>query len=113
MVISYPEVAFHMRVALAPQQCVLQVVDAANAAQQCTQEMQAECAALQEENQHLQAVVRNLEVQVSELQADAETRGSALESLEQTLGKIERSVETGRDRSPITGTCVMLPIYAA
>ncbi|KAL0020086.1 hypothetical protein WJX79_009298 [Trebouxia sp. C0005] len=80
-----------------------QVVDAANAAHDRSQEMEAECHALQQQNQRLQSVVRSLEVQVSELQADAETRGSALESLEQTLGKIERSADSGRDRSPLTG----------
>ena len=80
------------------------MVDAANAAHDRSQEMEAECHALQEENRRLQSVVQSLEVQVSELQADAETRGSALESLEQTLGKIERSADSGRDRSPLTGT---------
>ncbi|DBB14510.1 TPA: hypothetical protein ACH3X3_004792 [Trebouxia sp. C0006] len=80
-----------------------QVVNAANAAHDRSQEMEAECHTLQEENQRLQSVVRSLEVQVSELQADAETRGSALDSLEQTLGKIERSADSGRDRSPLTG----------
>lgn len=86
---------------------ILQVVDTANAAHQGTQEMESECTALQAENQQLQSVVRSLEVQVSELQADVETRGSALESLEGTLSKIERSVDSGRDRSPLTGSlCV-------
>ncbi|DBA92530.1 TPA: hypothetical protein ACH3X1_002761 [Trebouxia sp. C0004] len=79
-----------------------QVVDAANAAHDRSQEMEADCHALQEVNRRLQSAVRSLEVQVSELQADAETRGSALESLEQTLGKIERSADSGRDRSPLT-----------
>ncbi len=65
--------------------------------------MEEECRASQQENQRLQSVVRSLEVEVSELRADAETRGSALESLEQTLGKIERSADSGRDRSPLTG----------
>lgn len=80
-----------------------QVVDAANAAHERSQGMEEECHALHEENQRLQSVVRRLEVEVSELQADVETRGSALESLEQTLGKIERSGGSGRDRSPLTG----------
>ncbi|KAL3148684.1 hypothetical protein ABBQ38_014099 [Trebouxia sp. C0009 RCD-2024] len=78
-----------------------QVVDTANAVQQNTQEMEAECSALQAENTHLQSVVTRLEVQVNELQADVETRSSALESLEGTLTKIERSVDSGRDRSPL------------
>lgn len=65
--------------------------------------MEAECSALHAENTHLQSVVSSLEVQVSELQADVETRSSALESLEGTLTKIERSVDSGRDRSPLTG----------
>lgn len=81
----------------------MQVVDTANAAQQGTQETESECCALQAENEQLGSVVRTLEVQVCELQADVETRGSALESLEGTLSKIERSMESGRDRSPIGG----------
>ena len=83
---------------------MLQVVDAANSAQLRTQEMEAACSALQAENQQLQAVLRSLEVKVSELQADVETRGSALESLEETLSKIERSADSGRDRSPLKGS---------
>ena len=82
----------------------MQVVDTANAAQQGLQELVSECSALQAQNGQLHSVVRSLEVQVSELQADVETRGSALDGLESTLSKIERSVDTGRDRSPCTGT---------
>lgn len=85
-----------------------QVVDTANAVQQNTQEMEAECSALQAENTHLQSVVTRLEVQVNELQADVETRSSALESLEGTLTKIERSVDSGRDRSPLAGDIFFL-----
>ena len=85
------------------------MVDAANAAQERCQELAAECAALQQENRGLQAGVRSLEGQVTELQADAETRGSALESLEHTLGKIERCADTARDRSPLTGWHTVVP----
>ena len=69
--------------------------------------MEGECSALQAENAHLQSVMTRLEVQVSELQADVETRSSALESLEGTLSKIERSVDNGRDRSPLAGDSLL------
>ena len=81
----------------------LQVIDAANAANEAVCEMEAESNGLQQENHRLQSAVRQLEVQVSELKAETETQGSALDSLEQILGRIERSAESSRDRSPLTG----------
>lgn len=57
--------------------------------------MEAECSGLNQENERLRGKVQQLEVEASELKADAETRDSALESLQETLGKIERSAAPG------------------
>lgn len=68
--------------------------------------MDTECSRLHQQNERLQSVVQQLEVEVTELKADAEIRDNALESLQEAMGKIERSADFGHARatSPLSGT---------
>ena len=87
-------------------------MDAANAAQDSIQHMEATCSNLHQQNEHLRSVMQRLEVELTELKADAETRDSALESLQEAMGKIERSCDAGHARtaSPLSGRNTVLPV---
>lgn len=76
------------------------------------QHLEAVCSTLHQENEHLRSVVQRLEVELTELKADAETRDSALESLQEAMGKIERSCDAGHARtvSPLSGRNAVLSV---
>ncbi|KAK9818004.1 hypothetical protein WJX72_005629 [[Myrmecia] bisecta] len=82
-----------------------EAIDRASAAEARAQQLEADVGRLHDEIDRLQAAIQRGETELTGLRADAEIRGSALASLEETLGKIERSTEraAGSSSAPLGG----------